>query len=182
MHSKIASARPYFHPYNWGVRHRLSGRAGNRVQVRGTEVDLTDGRRGPTRSSKAPPRSSDWSSPAPSPACTFRDFGLGPGEPLKAASRVLRAAATARTPGVCIALVDSRRRAGGHRPVRGLRGRSVRAAVVGARGTPKPDRQLAYRGGWWCTRLPADPSACPELRRPRRHRHSTPRDRAGRIV
>ncbi len=63
---------PYFHPYNWVVRHRLSGRDGNRVQVRATEDDLTDERRGPTRSSKARVRSSAWSSLAPSPACTFR--------------------------------------------------------------------------------------------------------------
>lgn len=77
MHSKIAASHPYFHPYNWVVRNRLSGRAGNRVQFSGTEVGLTDGRGGPTRSSKGPPRSSAWSSLAPSPACASRDFGVG---------------------------------------------------------------------------------------------------------
>jgi hypothetical protein len=41
---------PYFYPYNSGAPHRLSGRGGNTVRVRSTEVELTDEGRGSTRS------------------------------------------------------------------------------------------------------------------------------------
>jgi hypothetical protein len=73
MQSKTAS-HPYFHPYNWVVWHGTRGRGGNRTQVRATAGNLRDERRRSTRSSKAPRRSSGWSSLAPSPVCTFRDL------------------------------------------------------------------------------------------------------------
>jgi len=62
---------PYFHPYNSLVRAGRERRRAWRPAGQRTVRYVVDVGSRSTRSSKAPPRSSASSSPAPSPACTF---------------------------------------------------------------------------------------------------------------